>query len=47
MLDFLAYCDGTNDLIDISNYIHISVNELHEVVEKLLQKDVISVVTKT
>ena len=35
MMDFLAYADGQNDLIEISNIIGVSVNDLIPMVEKL------------
>ena len=41
MIDFIAYADGSNDLIDISNIIGVPVNELFPVVEKLLEHDLI------
>ncbi|MBK8963051.1 MAG: DUF4910 domain-containing protein [Candidatus Competibacter sp.] len=36
ILDFLAYADGTHDLIEISDTIHVPVWELYELVEKLV-----------
>lgn len=35
MTDFIAYADGNNDLIDISNIIGVSVKELLPIVKKL------------
>ena len=35
MMDFIAYADGTNDLIDIATIINVSADELYEIVEKL------------
>jgi aminopeptidase-like protein len=35
MMNFLAYCDGTNDLMDISNIINVPVWNLYEMIEKL------------
>lgn len=35
MTDFIAYADGNNDLIDISNIISVSVKELLPIVKKL------------
>lgn len=35
MMNFIAYADGTNDLIDISNIIDVPVKELLPIVEKL------------
>lgn len=37
MIDFIAYADGSNDLIDISNIIGVPVQDLLIVVEKLKQ----------
>lgn len=34
--DFLAYADGTNDLVDISNRIHAPVQRLYPVVDTLM-----------
>lgn len=39
--DFLAYVDGTNDLIDISNIVNIPVGTLAAAAEKLLEFDLI------
>ena len=44
MVDFIAYADGTNDLISISNIIDVPVNTLKPVVNKLLAADLIRVV---
>lgn len=41
MMDFLAYADGTNDLIEIGNIIRVPVAELLEIVKKLLQSGLI------
>ena len=35
MMDFIAYADGTNDLIDIATIINVSAYELYEIVERL------------
>ena len=35
MTDFIAYADGSNDLIDISNRINVSTKELIEIANKL------------
>ena len=35
MMDFIAYADGSNDLIDISNIIHVPVRELIPLVKQL------------
>lgn len=44
MRNFIAYADGKNDLIDISNIIKVPVKDLYPMVETLLEKQVISVV---
>jgi aminopeptidase-like protein len=41
MMDFIAYCDGTNDLIDISNIIGRPVRELMPLAQQLAAKEVI------
>lgn len=41
MTDFIAYADGKNDLIEISNIIGVPVNELIPIVEKLIDNDLI------
>lgn len=41
MTDFIAYADGSNDLIDISNIIGVPVNELLTVIEKLEKVDLL------
>jgi aminopeptidase-like protein len=35
ILDFIAYADGRNDLIDISNIIRVPASELYNLAEKL------------
>lgn len=47
MTDFLAYADGRNDLIDISNIIHVPVEKLNAIAEKLMKNGIICVVTNT
>lgn len=42
MIDFIAYADGSNDLIDISNIIGVPVNELLTVIEKLEKVDLLT-----
>lgn len=44
MTDFIAYADGTNDLIDISQRIGVAVWELYPVVDKLSAAGLIDVV---
>ena len=41
MTDFIAYADGTNDLVEISNIIHQPVDVLIPIAEKLLANDLI------
>jgi aminopeptidase-like protein len=41
MTDFIAYADGMNDLVDISNIIGVSVKKLIPVVKKLMDKQLI------
>lgn len=41
MSDFIAYADGTNDLIDISNIIGVSVKDLLPIIEKLKDNNLI------
>lgn len=43
MTDLIAYADGTNDLIDISNIIDVPVSELMKQVKKLRDNDLIKV----
>ena len=42
MMHFIAYADGENDLIDISNKINVPVWELYPIIEKLRQVDLLS-----
>jgi aminopeptidase-like protein len=44
MLNFIAYADGKNDLIDISNKINVPVWELYPYIEKLRQIDLLNVI---
>lgn len=44
MMDFIAYADGKNDLIDISNKINVPVWELYPIVEKLLKADLLKII---
>lgn len=41
MMDFIAYADGSNDLIDISNRIGVPVNELIPIASQLLNNGVV------
>jgi aminopeptidase-like protein len=43
MTDFIAYADGSNDLIDISNRIGAPVWDLYPIVDKLLAADLLVV----
>lgn len=42
--DFIAYADGTNDLIDISNIIGVPVKELLSIIKKLKSNDLLEVI---
>ncbi len=42
MINFIAYADGTNDLIDISNIINIPVWDLYPIIEKLRKSNLLS-----
>lgn len=42
MIDFIAYADGKNDLIDISNKINVPVWELYPIIKKLRQADLLN-----
>jgi len=44
MSNFIAYADGQNDLIDISNKIKVGVWQLYPVIEKLMKADLLTVV---
>lgn len=41
MTDFIAYADGTNDLFDISNLIHVPVDILSGIADRLLANDLL------
>jgi aminopeptidase-like protein len=43
MTNFIAYADGSNDLIDISNIIGVPLDELYPIVKKLLDAGLIGV----
>lgn len=42
MMNFIAYADGTNDLITISNIIDVPVTKLHAIATKLLDAELLS-----
>lgn len=44
MVDFIAYADGVNDLVDISNIIGVPVEELIPIVDKLSKANLLKVV---
>jgi aminopeptidase-like protein len=44
MKNFIAYADGTNDLIAISDLINVDVGDIYGIVEKLLEADLLEVV---
>lgn len=44
MTDFIAYADGNNDLIDISNIIGVSVKEILPIVSKLAANNLLEVI---
>ena len=41
MMNFIAYADGRNDLIDISNIIHVPVETLIPIAQRLKEAGVI------
>jgi aminopeptidase-like protein len=41
MLNFIAYADGANDLIDISNTIRVPAKNLYPIIDKLLAADLL------
>lgn len=43
MMNFIAYADGKNDLIDISNKINVPVWEIYPIIEKLKKTDLIDI----
>ncbi len=46
LTNFIAYADGYNDLVDISNIIGVPVTELTDIVDKLLQNDLLTILTE-
>ncbi|TVY07231.1 DUF4910 domain-containing protein [Paenibacillus cremeus] len=47
MMNFIAYADGINDLVDISNKIDVPVWQLYSLIEKLKEHGLLSIVEKT
>lgn len=43
IMDFIAYADGENDLIDISNKTKVPTWELYPIIEKLMKVDLLTV----
>ena len=46
MMDFIAYADGRNDLLQISNIIHKPVWEIIPIAEKLLEAGLLEEIKK-
>ena len=46
LVDFIAYADGKNDLLDISNKIGVPVEELTDVIHALINNNLLEVVEK-
>lgn len=40
--NFITYADGTNDLIDISNLINVPIDEIIPIVDKLIDKNLVT-----
>ena len=47
MTDFIAYADGKNDLIGISNLIGVPIKELISITEKLIKNELLEIKTPT
>lgn len=46
MMNFIAYADGKNDLVDISNFIHIPCWDLYPIVEKLMKVNLLTTISE-
>lgn len=44
MMDFIAYADGTRDLVDISNLIKVPVDKLYPIIENLRKNDLLEII---
>lgn len=42
MMNFIAYCDGTNDIIDIADIIGVAAEDLYDLIDKLKQNNLIT-----
>ncbi len=42
VMNFIAYADGTNDLIEISDTIRVPVSKIYNIVDKLLEADLLT-----
>lgn len=45
MMNIIAYADGKNDLLDISNIINAPIGELYSIIDKLSEKGLINILT--
>ncbi len=43
LIDFIAYADGTNDLIDIAEIIDVNAKELFDIIDNLLAADLLEI----
>lgn len=43
MMNFIAYADGRNDLIDISNIIGVPIDKLIDIIKRLMKFDLLSI----
>ena len=44
MKNFIAYADGKNDLIDISNIIDVPIEKIGRIAHELLNVDILSII---